>query len=93
MSNGFPLPKRAADVISLHRNNSRVKALYEVVDCLSDEYLSDLDTALDAVANANGPLPEAIEFVLRRAKCIEDADRVVASLCARRDEEEFLAAA
>ncbi|MEM9972747.1 MAG: hypothetical protein AAF771_01105 [Pseudomonadota bacterium] len=93
MKNSFPYPKRAAEVISLHRNNSFNRALFDVVHGLSDEYLKDLDEALETVTQAAGALPEAIQFVLRRAQCIEDAERVVASVCARRDDHTFLEAA
>lgn len=57
------------------------QAYLDVVAGLSDQHLSDLELALELCNERQGNFPEPIQFVLRRVRCIEDADRIVANFC------------
>lgn len=81
MSTASPVLKSASEVIRMRNVEAHKQAFFDVVGGLSDQHLRDLEGALDRCSERQATFPEAVQFVLRRVKCIEDADRVVANLC------------
>ncbi|MEL6312472.1 MAG: hypothetical protein AAFU41_05855 [Pseudomonadota bacterium] len=89
----IPTPKRASEVIRLREIKAQKQAYFDVVGGLSEQHLSDLEGALERCSEQQDTFPEAIQFVLRRVKCIEDADRIVEKICSYKPDEEYAIAA